>query len=80
MTWQPIATAPKDGTPILGWDGQDLAAVYWYSYQMITGEDQGYWSLTVAGAFAEDSEWTPTHWHTLPASPQTAPVLDHTET
>ena len=27
--WQPIETAPKDGTPILSWDGGAFAVVVW---------------------------------------------------
>ena len=60
--WQPIETAPRDGTAILGWDGQKQSTAEWYE----TGE---YWSLCVMGAWAEDSEWWPTHWMPLPAPP-----------
>ena len=60
MNWQGIETAPTDGTRILGYADGDYAAVYW------TGD---YWNLCVCGAYAEDGEWTPTHWQPLPDEP-----------
>lgn len=60
--WQPIETAPKDGTKVLGWDGGTMTTVEWY-------ELGGYWSLLAVGAWAEDSEWVPTHWMPLPEPP-----------
>jgi len=54
MEWQPIETAPKDGTPILGRAGEEITTVEWF--------DMGdYWSLCVASSYDSD-EWTPTHW------------------
>lgn len=66
MTWQPIETAPKDGTEVLVFgprqDGTYLAA---YQYD-------DWW---VAGPW--DERWTellspPTHWMPLPAPPEVA--------
>ncbi|MET3371977.1 hypothetical protein ABIC89_001018 [Variovorax boronicumulans] len=76
--WQDIATAPKDGTPILAWS---------YEY----GSRETYWRLYGDGSIAradflagkgpsgawEWSEpqnrwaasWRPTHWQTLPSAP-----------
>lgn len=67
MEWQPIETAPKDGTPILvcrvGYQAQQVAAVYWdwtfsrrYPWQF----------LTIADGHAKG--W-PTHWMPLPPPP-----------
>lgn len=66
MNWQPIETAPKDGTPILGYgvDGELMAVVYWYRWG-------GGWRLMVSGDFAEDDEWFPDQW--APISPPKAP-------
>jgi len=65
--WQPIETAPKDGTVILAWipahegDKPEVAPVRWQSH--------------VTGRWVHDaSDWTleapmPTHWQPLPAPP-----------
>ena len=60
MEWKPIETAPKDGTPILGVADREITTIFWC---------EDYWSLCVSGAFAEDGEWTPTHWMPLPVPP-----------
>jgi hypothetical protein len=52
-TWQPIETAPKDGTEILAWDG-DQHIVAWFD---------GDWR------FSDDRQCFPTHWQPLPAPP-----------
>jgi hypothetical protein len=62
MEWQPIETAPKDGTLILGvkfdTDGQPwLAAFEWII--------AGIWD-----AYQWEVDWEPTHWMPLPAPPQ----------
>ena len=60
--WQLIETAPRDGTVILGYADGEMATVEWC--------DLGkYWSLMVEGSYAEDGEWTPTHWMPLPDPP-----------
>lgn len=63
MKWQPISTAPKDGTDILGYDGYQMTTVTWF-------EIGKWWSLVAPGSYAEDSEWTPTHWMPLPEPPE----------
>jgi hypothetical protein len=68
MDWQPIDSAPMDGTPILGYAGGECAVV---RYRMLGN----YWSLCVCGAWAEDSEWTPTLWQPLPPMPTLTPAL-----
>jgi hypothetical protein len=59
--WLPIESAPRDGTNILGCDGEKMTAVYWNYF--------GYWELSVCGIYTEDAEWHPTHWRPLPAAP-----------
>jgi hypothetical protein len=68
MEWQPIETAPKDGTRLLGYDveSSDMAVVYWCEKPW-TRE----WRLVVCGGWAEDDEWEPTHWMPLPDPPKT---------
>jgi hypothetical protein len=61
--WQPIETAPKDGTPILlGWQGKHFDASKGHF-------ENGCWGwLTEKMAFrAYDTQ--PTHWMSLPSSP-----------
>ena len=63
--WQPIATAPKDGTRLLLCDSDDAGQI-----------DIGYWStsswVATGGAWiiyenrSDTVELTPTHWQPLP--------------
>lgn len=53
--WQPIETAPKDGTRILLWDG----------YMMYTGSK----GLRTGGWHSNGERVVPTHWQPLPAPP-----------
>ena len=83
MTWQPIDTAPKDGTEI------DIWAVSYRLESAITGEvrkitkrfNDCYWSadrqLWAIGSISDDFdgdtfgyiEFTPTHWMLSPKPP-----------
>ena len=68
--WQPIETAPRDGTPFLGWDG-GVALVAW----VVTAWGRRGWSAgNIDSAPEEDYEdWLePTHWQPLPAAPAQA--------
>lgn len=61
MNWQPIETAPKDGTRILGYQPAAPASVEDIN---IVAWDSGRW---------HDDEWycyTITHWMPLPAPPE----------
>lgn len=60
--WLPIETAPKDGTPVLGYADGDYAVVRWH--QLLDS-----WQLTQTGSWAEDGEWSPIFWRPLPAAP-----------
>jgi hypothetical protein len=79
--WQPIETAPKDGTKIVAWGflanrAPEMGVIrsetpvahvmMWRSY---TGLDAGDWVSTSIGiALAQH----PTHWMPLPAPPEEA--------
>lgn len=65
MVWQPISTAPKDGAPILVWDGKNMTTVSWHS-----GYDHDEWSLCAPGLYADDYAFYPTHWMPLPEPPK----------
>jgi hypothetical protein len=59
--WQPIETAPKDGTKILAWEFDDYTIVWW-------GVSASGW---YGWKFSDD--WIscyPTHWQPLPAPPE----------
>ena len=59
--WQPIETAPRDGTPILSFDGTDMAVIEW-AY--------GAWRVAVDEYGVNQIEATPpTHWQPLPTPP-----------
>lgn len=66
--WQPIVTAPKDGTPIL------LACSNW-PHATILGKPMpikiGGWDNDAWHIFG--ASWMPTDWMPLPAPPETVP-------
>jgi len=59
--WQPIETAPKDGTGVLLFDG-DFEIGYW-DYET----DQ--WVIDLFG----QTKMQPTHWMPIPAAPVATP-------
>lgn len=61
--WQPIETAPKDGSLILTYDGCNSRVVEWWS-------EFKYWDYIGDGFYrSEFSDHDPTHWMPLPAPP-----------
>lgn len=59
-TWQPIATAPRDGTQLWGWDEERGSnPMIWIGAE---------WVITY-----DDATIRPTHWMPLPAPPATEP-------
>ena len=68
--WRAIDSAPKDGTPVLVWDGNDCM-VSWY--HTVSPEFLGEW-YTLAICAEE-----PTHWMPLPSPPTLSdPPVDET--
>ena len=71
MTWQPIKTAPRDGTPVLIWSpdasahGISLAQFIEFEGDPDDGGWQDFWSDTSVIIDAE-----PTHWMPLPEPPE----------
>jgi hypothetical protein len=68
-TWHPIETAPKDGTVILGPDGDE---VYWSDQRfcalgMPAGSCGPGWVSVLAGHLPVDA---PTHWSPVPPPPE----------
>lgn len=72
--WQPIDTAPKDGTLILGWpqDGGGPVIVWWASH----GEqfkDQDGWDTGECDGYGDPKpKEILTHWMPLPDAPRAA--------
>lgn len=58
--WQPIETAPKDGTEILLFSNGDVGVCYWRNDKVMTG-----WTWGLGKRFR-----VPTHWMPLPAAPR----------
>lgn len=72
--WLPIETAPKDGTPILGWS-IEYGARETRSDTYTPGSPGFAQGLTDRWWYWEEpkhnwaSRWNPTHWQPLPAPP-----------
>jgi hypothetical protein len=73
--WQPIETAPKDGTKILVWTHHDQVEVSeWYetkgdSYEAVEGSDL--FRLIIGKVYYEGwNSNTPTHWMPIPDGPK----------
>lgn len=62
--WQPIETAPKDGTPVLAWDEGAVCIVTWVSGDSI--DPDGWYDV-------RRLDPAPTHWQPLPAPPLGVP-------
>lgn len=72
MDWQPIATAPKDGTRIDLWvGGERHTDCAWYKGNAWHPEDGWYDPAYEYGDgwFLDDDEF-PSHWMPFPAPPQ----------
>jgi hypothetical protein len=76
--WQPIETAPKDGTDIIV--GYDFASVwivhvaFWRGVDLdmgFTEDDVGWWSYKTTSVAQEQlgGYYAPTHWIPLPKVP-----------
>ena len=63
--WQPIETAPRDGTKFLAWDGDELLIVWWC--------DGGRWISDNLQQFHPGEHENPTHWQPLPSPPPITP-------
>lgn len=76
--WQPIETAPKDGTVLILWNGATLGTGSWEAYARdelgnaigINTEDQpdciDRWEWTGEGF---ETSPAPTHWQPMPEPP-----------
>lgn len=68
--WQPIETAPKDGTPILGFSDGVMTTVFWENNSSPRRWTEGGWKLCVGFHYdSDDGEWWPEYWQPLPEGP-----------
>lgn len=84
MDWQPIETAPKDGTLVWVWDGRDAFTAYYKQskYAIFTGwfvpnngdyNDGGYGKdYKCCDEYNHQYNNAPTHWMPLPELPKGA--------
>ena len=76
--WQPISTAPKDGTPVLVFspyeDRNEPTNVVVAKYE-IYGPDNEWWVYceAVLADISGQIDPEPTHWMPLPSPPKVAP-------
>ena len=76
--WQPIETAPKDGTKILvGRDGHQTTTGVWVEDKgrtLVPDLNEPYWEKFDHSwwdvVFSEDEWFSPTHWMPLPEPPK----------
>ena len=73
--WQPIETAPKDGTSVLlhwsedqGFNGAIVLA-FWSDIQAEDTAGDG-WALYTGNGYGALEAEDPTHWHALPEPPE----------
>lgn len=74
IDWQPIETAPHDGTPILTWlEGDWPEAIVWQDYPEDIAEAVGhigFWRYAdELLSDVMDAPLEPTHWMPLPPAP-----------
>lgn len=75
MNWQPIETAPKDGTEIILYNGNDISIGYFASCGY-DNDDRYQWIVFDADIFPgmlngwPNNEHGPTHWMPLPEPPK----------
>jgi hypothetical protein len=78
--WQPIETAPKDGTLILtvvaGWQP---GIFRWDEIGRWTPDPESFLNASDLGEWIDGNEYNPTHWMPLPTGPTKIAALDMSE-
>lgn len=76
MSWQPIITAPKDGTDIIVMymhiETQIVHNAFWLADEGYYNDPAGWWTYTRSEVSREllDDWRTPTYWMPLPDAPE----------
>lgn len=77
MDWQPIETAPKDGTSILVADADDIYKVEWRADDGMSSKKTFSWCISESDRNDELGSGLivdePTHWMPLPQLPREEP-------
>ena len=80
--WQPISTAPEDGTVVLIYEGPGkdgiITTAYLAPHNRVCIRGTGWkndgrerdWELAACGTHADDARCYPTHWMPLPEPPK----------
>lgn len=69
--WQPIKTAPRDGTPVLIWDNGVYRAHWSEEAHDYKFEDYPGWQIfDCEDGFYSVASKSPTHWMPLPEPPK----------
>jgi hypothetical protein len=72
--WQPIETAPKDGTEILAWEDEYIPYVctYWRGGVTSLGHNlmESWQLVNIFGSIENNRDIEPTHWMELPKPPK----------
>lgn len=68
VPWQPIQTAPRDGTAIRLWTGILQADAFWQAPGVISKD--GFWCHFLLGQYDFVEVLNPTHWMPLPPAPE----------
>lgn len=70
--WQPIETAPKDGTIIDLWFGEYRETDCWWQEGCSIHPQAGWYSHALCYGYGDwfDESEQPTHWMPLPAPPE----------
>ena len=68
MNWQPIETAPKDGTPVLLWDGE-IHEAFWDEIDFSEFRNESIMGWNYGVADIDSSNFRPTFWAELPNFP-----------
>ena len=68
LNWQPIETAPRDGTDVLLYEGGEYERIYmgFYANTIDRGGKKVYQFWDIG---SEPWNWEPTHWMPLPEPP-----------
>ena len=69
--WRDIATAPKDGTPVLAWMF-NRPVIAWWNTQKYHSAPCPYWESAGSTGVYRDRCNQPTHWQPLPEGPNGA--------
>ncbi len=80
--WQPIATAPHDGQPVIvSWTDGSVSVARWMPYEVVGDGRKSYsapwwWEVGIPEEVLQRHGWNrrryPTHWMAMPPTPTTA--------